>query len=305
MEVDRHSWTAVMAAAIRAYHAAEPGPRIFEDTLADLLLTRDERQTYERVVSESLRRLDPALADKYSDPTGIMYHGMRAGAGPALILSRARYVEEALGRAVDGGVQQYVIVGAGLDTFALRWREPADRLQVFEIDHPATQAFKRERLRHASLAEPAHLHFVPADLERESVSDALARTAHEPTRTSFFAWPGVTMYLTRDAIMATLRSVRSASSIGSELVFDYFEPQAFAVDAPLRVRSTVQRAGQQGEPMLSGFDSSRLPSDLKSVGFRLVEDLGPSEIQGSLLNGADGFCAGEYWHLARAVAEQP
>jgi O-methyltransferase involved in polyketide biosynthesis len=113
------------------------------------------------------------------------------------------------------------------------------------------------------------------------------------------------MYLTRDAIMATLRSVRSASSIGSEIVFDYFEPHAFAADAPVRVRSAVQVAARLGEPILSGFDSSNLPSDLQSVGFRLVEDLGPSEIQDSLLNGADGFCAGEYWHLARAVAEQP
>src|SRR5436305_996138 len=112
------------------------------------------------------------------------------------------------------------------------------------------------------------------------------------------------MYLTREAIMATLRSVRSVSPIGSQIVFDYFEPHAFAADAPARVRSTVQVAGRLGEPMLSGFDSPRLHSDLQSVGFRLVEDSGPSDIQGSLLNRADGFCAGEFWHLARAVAEQ-
>jgi hypothetical protein len=122
MEVDSHGKTAVMVAAVRAYHSADPEPRVFDDPLANVLLTRAEHETFESIAAEGLRRLNPALAETCSEASSFVYHAMRAGAGAAIALTRARYVEDALRGALDRGVRQYVILGAGLDTFALDGR---------------------------------------------------------------------------------------------------------------------------------------------------------------------------------------
>jgi methyltransferase (TIGR00027 family) len=301
MEVDSHSVTAVMVAAIRAYHSAGPQPRIFDDTLARLLLSPAECEAYEGTCVKVLQRLDPSLAASCSNRAAFIHHVMRLGVGAATVLVRARYMEEALFEAIHRGVRQYVVIGAGLDTFAFRRPDIGDRLRVIEVDHPATQALKRERLASASLVPPAHLYFAAADLERESVSAALARTPYDSKTPAFFAWPGVTMYLTREAIFATLRSIGTAAAYGSELVFDYFEPGAFAADAPLRVRLMLQHVQQLGEPMVSGLDPATLEVELSSVGFRMVEDLGPRQVQVRFLDGTDGFHAVEHWHLARTA----
>src|SRR5262249_12745220 len=146
-----------------------------------------------------------------------------------------------------------------------------------------TQIFKRERLNNAGLIPPDWLHFTAADLERESVSEALARTPYDRNTPTFFAWPGVAMYLSRSAIFETLRSISSCAASGSELVFDYLDPAAFAADAPARVRLLLQRVRQWGEPMLSGLDPSTLSGDLRGVGLHLIEDVGPDQVQARYL----------------------
>jgi hypothetical protein len=151
------------------------------------------------------------------------------GVGP---LARARYVEDSLFEALAHGAHQYVIIGAGLETLAFRRPDLQDQLQVIEIDHPATQAFKRARLANAGLVAPSNLYFAAADLERERLAKALDRTPYDPAAPTFFAWPGVTAYLTRQAIFETLRSIADLAAPGSRLVFDYLEPAAF----PLTLR---------------------------------------------------------------------
>jgi methyltransferase (TIGR00027 family) len=300
MEADTHSITAVMVAAVRAYHSAQSGSKIFDDTVARLLLSEAECKKYEDFCVGLLQRLNPPLAASCSDHASFVYHQQRVGAGTAPVLARARYIEETLLEALDRGVQQYVIIGAGLDTFAFRRRDIGGRLKIFEVDHPASQAFKRSRLANAGLVTPANLHFAAADLEHETVSGALDRTSYDPKARTFFAWPGVTMYLTREAVFNTLRAISGIARHGSELVFDYFEPGAFGTDAPERVSLVLQRVREWGEPMRSGLDPTTLSSELSQVGLGLMEDLGPVEVQARFLDQSDGFRATEYWHLARA-----
>lgn len=300
MKVDVHSTTAVMVAARRAYHSSLPGPKIFDDTLARALLSDAECEEYERICASTLQRLNPSLAASCSDPAALVHCEERVGAGAAPVLARALYVEEALLDAVHRGFRQYVIIGAGLDTFSFRRRDLSGRLQVFEVDHPATQASKRARLANAGLVAPEHLHFAAVDLEHETVSAALGGTKYDPTARSFFAWPGVCMYLTREAVFDTLRSLSEVAARGSELVFDYFEPGALGAEAPERVRLLLQRIREFGEPLRSGLDPTSLRRELVPLGLDLVEDLGPAEVQARFLHRGNGFSATEYWHLARA-----
>ena len=169
MEPDRASWTARLAAYARAYHYTHDSPRVFEDFLAGTLITREDRETMDK-------QWAPAVAG--SEPRR---------PGGAHMLGRARYNEDRLSDAIDKGISQYVIVGAGLDTFALRRSDLQDRLRVFELDHPVTQALKRDRLFQAALALPPHLHFCPVDFERDSVGSSLSRSPFDPGVPTFFS----------------------------------------------------------------------------------------------------------------------
>jgi len=187
---------------------------------------------------------------------------------------RTRYAEDALEEAVRRGVRQYVIVGAGFDSFALRQPAFARDVEVFEIDHPATQDLKRQRLRGCDVPLPRTLHFVPADLSQEKISDALARSTFRSADAAFFAWLGVTQYLTREANLVTLRGIAACSASGSTLVFTYVDQRALGTDPVTTSVGRLQGAfAAAREPWLSGFDPALLAEDLAAVGWILVEDL--------------------------------
>jgi methyltransferase (TIGR00027 family) len=157
---------------------------------------------------------------------------LRSSAAYAGVILRTRYTEDALRTAVANGVRQYLILGAGFDSFALRLPAFARDLQIYEIDHPVTQALKRQRLRDCGLNPPPCVQFLAADLSQEELAPTLTRSSFDPTLPSFVSWLGVTMYLTRDANLATLRAIARSVSPGSELVFTYFD-----LDQGLRRRS--------------------------------------------------------------------
>jgi methyltransferase (TIGR00027 family) len=227
---------------------------------------------------------------------------MRTDTGTPLVLGRARYNEDLLETAIRNGVTQYVMVGAGFDTFALRRPGLRDRVRVFEIDHPTTQDLKRQRLRDAGLDTPVNVHYVQVDFEVEGVADALVRSAYDPSHAAFFAWLGVISYLTRPAIEGTFLSIKRIAPRGSEIVFDYLTAVAFvpARQSPaLKLR--FDRARAVGEPYRTGFEPSELSSVLKPLGYELLEDLGhPQQTARFFRNRTDGICPVEYWHWAHA-----
>jgi methyltransferase (TIGR00027 family) len=215
---------------------------------------------------------------------------------------RARYAEDCLAQRVEQGVAQYMILGAGLDTFACRqppWSRP---LQIFELDHPMTQQWKRERLRLAGIEVPPNVTFIPIDFERVSVADALAGTAFDFGARTFCSWMGVTQYLTSDALDATFRFTLSLPR-SSEIVFSFIVP----LDAVSGIESdamilAAQRAREMGEPWVAFFEPDELIGRLGALGFSEVIHLTPEEIRDHYFAGRrDGLHARRGEQLMRAI----
>jgi methyltransferase (TIGR00027 family) len=241
------SQTALVTALMRAIHTRLDHPKHIDDPWGDRLVLDSERAA---LGAETRLRSSPA-------------YGM--------VILRSRYTEEALAAAVTRGVRQYVILGAGMDSFALRQPAFAEGVDIIEVDHPASQAFKRERLRACDVPVPPRVHFVPADLSCEPLATVLARSPYRSAEPAFFSWLGVAVYLTRDANLATLRGIAACAAAGSELVFTYVDQRELDAGSE-PIRSVGSRAAAIGEPYRSGFDPSRLGEDLRQVGLGLVED---------------------------------
>jgi methyltransferase (TIGR00027 family) len=190
--------------------------------------------------------------------------------------ARSRYAEDELARAVAQGVKQYVVLGAGLDTFA--YRNPYAGLRVFEVDHPATQSWKRERLQAAEIAVPPSLTFVPVDFERQTLSNGLKGSGFDLDAAAFFCWLGVTPYLTREAWLATTRFIASMPA-GSGVVFDFaVDPALLKIGQRIALYALARRVARYGEPFRLFFDPAKLQDELKSLGFHRTEFLQGKEI---------------------------
>jgi methyltransferase (TIGR00027 family) len=302
MKENQAGITALITAYARAYHATHDSPKIFDDFLADQFYTAQEHIDFDRYLAESIKLIDPELAVSQPDQATALAHVMQLHNAP-ITLSRSRYAEDCLEEAVKNGVQQYVILGAGFDTFAFRRPDLLTRLQVFEVDHPITQDLKRQRIAMPGWEIPAQLHFVPIDFTKESLTAALQRSSYDPHQLSFFSWLGVSYYLTREVVFATLQDIAGIAQQGSTIVFDYMDADAFIPEkAGKRIQLMQWIAGQVGEPMKSGFDPHTLAAELDRLGYLLQENLAPAEIDRRYFQGrTDLYRAFEHLHFARAV----
>jgi methyltransferase (TIGR00027 family) len=251
----KFSRTARRVAIRRAAHQLLDRPRVLDDPLALLIIGTD--------AAEELRS-NPKEGHAFSR------------AFRAFMAARSRYAEDELSRAVAHGVRQYVVLGAGLDTFA--YRNPHPGLRVFEVDHPATQIWKREQLQAAGIAIPPSLIFVPVDFEQQTLADGLGQSGFKAETAAFFSWLGVTPYLTREACMATLGFI-AKMPVGSGVVFD------FAVDRSLlkwgqrmALDALSRRVARYGEPFQLFFDPGKLRDELNGMGFSRTELLQGEQI---------------------------
>jgi len=277
MEPAQPSRTALAAAAHRAAHQLLEGGRIFADPLALRILGEDP---------ETVRR--KAEEDPFS-------RRMRL-----FIAMRTRFAEEALATAVERGVRQVVVLGAGLDTYA--YRSPlGDRVRIFEVDHPVTQTWKRHRLASASIPLPERLTFAPVDFERETLSDGLAAAGFDPTQQTFFTWLGVVPYLTEEAIWSTLGFIAALPN-GAHVAFDYSDPPD-SLSPEARVAHDRRAAHVQalGETWVSHFDAGELRAKLLALGFSEVEDLGPPQIVARYFPNRTTPPPGRGGHILRAA----
>jgi methyltransferase (TIGR00027 family) len=262
------SRTAMATALIRSHHTrCDPLP-LFSDPWGDILVPQDFKdRLIERAAAEQEgeHRIDrDVVLDNY----------LRAIPSYAAVVLRSRYAEDELDRAVRSGVRQYVSVGAGLDSFCLRRPRYASDVHLFEVDHPATQDFKRQRLADNGIAEPALTYFVAADLAQESLATVLRRSPFRFGERSFFSWLGVTIYLSREANSASLQAFAECGAAGSLLVFTYTDERAFDASSESedfrRMRSNAERVG---EPFITGFRPAGMSEYLGSVGLEMLEDL--------------------------------
>ncbi len=254
------SRTALATACMRAVHQLFDGePRILEDPIAALLI-------------------GSAALEQINDPTN-SYRTPEAGALRAHVVLRSRFAEDQLAAAVLRGVTQYVMLGAGFDTFALRQPAWARKLRIIEVDHFGTQDMKRSRLAAEGLVMPANAAFANIDFEHETLLDGLLRyevSLEEPT---FFSWLGVTMYLKQAAIDAVLRSVATFPA-GSEIVLTFAQPPKSAAgpesDHPEHL---AERVASVGEPFVTYFEPDVLEAKLRGMGFSKMEFLSSAEAE--------------------------
>lgn len=219
----------------------------------------------------------PILGAEYLpevERTQLKLHKPHSVALRAFLVARSRYAEDLLARAVANGVTQYVLLGAGLDTFA--HRNPYPHLHVFEVDHPATQEWKHELLASSNITEPPSLTYVPVDFEHQQLTTQLAEAGHDATRPTFFAWLGVVPYLTRAAFRSTL-SLIASSPAGSGIVMDYGQPRhALPFLEQLAHDSLASRVQLAGEPFQLFFTPQEMAEELTA--FRDIEDVGTKEL---------------------------
>jgi methyltransferase (TIGR00027 family) len=254
------SHTAMATAHLRAAHQLfDAQPRILEDPVAVSLLR-------------------PAAVKRIKDAAD-RYHTSGARILRSHVVLRSRFAEDRLAAAVLRGVTQYVILGAGFDTFALRQPAWAKTLKILEVDHSGTQALKRSRLADAGLEMPENADFANIDFERESLRDGLLRHHLSLDAPTFFSWLGVTMYLEEDAIDVVLRSVASFPA-GSEIVFTFVQPPESEVGSVDDSSSLLaQRVASVGEPFVSYFEPVALEAILRGIGFSKVEFLTPAKAE--------------------------
>jgi methyltransferase (TIGR00027 family) len=253
MSVHKASRTALGTAYLRAAHQLfETQPRILDDPVALSLLG-----------PVALQRIKDT-ADHYRTPESLVLR--------AHVVLRSRFAEDRLAVAVLRGITQYIILGAGFDTFALRQPPWAQTLKILEVDHPETQALKRSHLAAAGLAMPENAVFANIDFEHESLHDGLLRYHVSMDEPTFFSWLGVTMYLKEDAIDAVLRSVATFPA-RSELVLTFAPPPGDSHSA------LAQRAASLGEPWVSYFKPDALEAKLRCTGFSKVEFLSTAEAE--------------------------
>ena len=269
MELDRASRTAERVAERRALHQLLDVPPVFVDPLA-------------------LRFLRPEVAASIAADPGA--HDSRVSRYlRAFLAARSRFAEDEVAKAVARGVSQYVIVGAGYDTFA--YRNPFDGLRVFEVDHPATQDDKRAHV--TELPEAiGNVSFVSMDFERESLDTVLERAGHDHAVPTCWIWEGVVMYLTREAMRATLAGVARRSARGSTLIVNYHEAH----------RRFVARVifWLIGEPQISAWTPEEMSSDLRSAGFMVRDDSGMADWNARFAQGAARVERGAYMRVATA-----
>ena len=236
------SRTAMGAALYRAAHQLVDRPPVFVDPLAVRIALADGA----RLEEELRRRSSP-----------------QASFLRAFVAVRSRYAEDCFEEAYRRGVRQYVVLGAGLDSYACRCA--LEGVRVVELDHPATQAFKRAQLSRAGLFPVPRALLAPVDFERETLREGLSRGLVDTSRPVFLAWLGVTPYLTEEAIFGTLRIVAEELARGSEIVFDFAEMK----DGPASAErsSFLARARAVGEPFRSAFSPEALISRLRALGF--------------------------------------
>lgn len=294
------SQTALATALMRSLHTRTDAHPLIDDSWGDRLVP-------EWVLHAVRRRVLEASGSEPGEATieevrAFVDRFLLASPAYASVILRTRYTEDALHAAVARGVRQYVMIGAGFDSYALRKPPVASDVAVFEVDHPATQTLKRQRLADCGITPPSTLHFLPADLSNESLCAVLARSSFRPGEPAFFSWLGVTMYLTREANLASLRAIAESGAPGSQLVFTYLDDTVFRQERVPTMFSELQRAvSALGEPFLSGFDPARLADDLGESGFDLEEDLEDVELAeryGALVT--NGFKPAARSRIARA-----
>ena len=279
MRAGQPSRTAERVAIERAAHQQLDRPFVLDDPLAVRIISREDAQQ----LQEHPER----------------HHGLISRLTRSMVVVRSRIAEDEIAAAAAHGAAQYVVLGAGFDTFAYRHTLPG--VTVFEVDHPATQRVKRERLLAAGIAIPDSCTMVSIDFDTQSLAERLASSGFDRARATVFAWLGVVMYLDTKDVFDTLRYIASIEA-PTTVVFDYaVPPDSLSWTTRIFYRRALERLSASGEPWRTFFLPAPLGDELLALGFTDVEDLGAHEIDTRYLGHRDdGLRGGTVGRIAIA-----
>lgn len=302
MKTNESSITSLVSAFARAYHHLHDTPVIFDDYIAPQLLSEQEYEDVKLNMIKGMPFFNAELAEKWKDqPEEILRWIAQIQLSPTP-LGRAAYGEKVLLHEISLGVTQYVILGAGMDTFALRYPQLEDRLAIYEVDFPATQQYKRNKLEESGLTIPPHLHFIQSDFTQQLSSNVLFEHGVKVEKT-FFSLFGVSYYLSKEELKQLLMNLFQEMPEGSSIVFDYADEHLFTEKGLFnRVENMVKMAAAGGEPMKSNYCYLEIEELLGEAGLLIYEHLSPEDIQLQLFSGRqDDLSAFETIHYIHAV----
>jgi methyltransferase (TIGR00027 family) len=302
MKNGESSLTSLIAAFSRAYHSKFDTPKVFNDDIAiDLILPKEFNEIKENMV-RGISFFNKDIAEKSKGNIDEQLKWITQIQLSPTPLARAAYCEKVLLHEVMLGLKQYVILGAGLDTFSFRHRELENILEIFEIDHPATQQFKKKRLADLNLKIPSNLHFVSMDFTKKFTYQHLIDEGFDNKKT-FFSLLGVSYYLTKEEISHLIGHLFEIVPTGSSIVFDYAD-EKFLEEKGIfnRVENMAKMASASDEPMKSCFSYDEMEEMLEKSGLLIYEYLSPREINEHYFKDrSDYLSAFETIHYIHAV----
>ncbi|PRT30088.1 SAM-dependent methyltransferase [Bacillus wiedmannii] len=296
------SVTSLVSAFGRAYHSEFDSPKIFDDYVAKDFISQKERNDIETNMVQGIQFFNTDIAQKFQDnPQEILKWITQVQLSPTP-LARAAYCERVLLHEIALGAKQYVILGAGLDTFSFRHRELENKIEIFEVDHPSTQRFKKERIKEGELEIPNNLHFISMDFTKDFSKQKLVNEGFENKKT-FFSLLGVTYYLTKEELSSLIENLFEMVPEGSSIVFDYPDENLFTEKGlSNRVENMVKMAAVGGEPMKSCFSYTEMEALLEKAGLLIYEHLSPEDIHTLYFEGRNDYLkAFETMHYVHAV----
>jgi methyltransferase (TIGR00027 family) len=303
MEKNESSLTSLISAFGRAYHSKYDTPKIFDDFIAKDLITQKEFGDIRENMIKGIQFFNHEIAIKFQDQPDEILKWITQVQLSSTTLARAAYCENVLFHEIVMGAEQYVILGAGLDTFCFRNPELNTRLEIFEVDYPSTQDFKRNRLANANYQIPDNLHFVSMDFTRDIILQILVDEGFKPNKKTFYSLLGVSYYLTKVEISNLINELFAEVPLGSSIVFDYADDNLFKEKGMSnRVQNMVQMASASGEPMKSCFTYDEIEKVLEGAGLLIYEHLSPNVINNQFFSDRlDYLTAFETIHYIHAV----
>lgn len=296
------SITSLISAFARAYHVEHDEPLIFNDFAARKLITSEEFAAIGENMIRGIHFFHPDADHQFrGDPDQMLKWITQVQLSP-ITLARTAYSEQVMLQEAALGAKQMIILGAGMDTFALRHPEIEDTLDVFEVDLPSAQQLKKERLRQAKLLIPRNLHFVPMDFTREMIQPDAWSSLFRNVKT-LFTLLGVSYYLSKEDLCRLIHHAFAVLPAGSSIVFDYADEYLFQEKGRYnRVENMVKMAAMGGEPMLSCFTYEDMEHLLEEAGLLIYEHLSPEEVQERYFSQrTDDLSAFETIHFIHAV----
>ncbi|GHI01630.1 class I SAM-dependent methyltransferase [Neobacillus kokaensis] len=305
MNQNKGSLTALVSCFARGYHASKSQNPIFQDDVANSLLHEEEKQLIGSNWANAIDFFDKEKGETLKSIDEKLEWVMNTQTIPQLV-SRSRYAEDGLMSAIKRGFRQYVILGAGFDTFVWRHGNLPDDFTIYEVDHPATQEFKLNRLEEMGMIIPENVKFVPVDFKADSLFDKLKQAGYDPQTYSYFSLLGVVMYLEKQDFFKLLSSVSNLAINGSSFVFDYLDEAAFdETIAAKKMTKMRQITASTGEPIVTGFDPFDLDRELQDCNMLLYENLSPANLEEMYFSGrTDGLHAFDHFHFAHLVVQK-